>query len=91
MPARRLRLLGRQRLPAARPQRRRGRRRRRRHRQAVAADEDVDGNIVGGDKFVFESCARAWQGAIHLEDALVDRWICHGRGCAVVTLTSQRT
>jgi hypothetical protein len=32
---------------------------RRRRRQSVAADEDLDGDIVGGNKFVFESHARA--------------------------------
>ena len=65
---------------AARPPPRRGRRRRRHHRQRW-------GRCRGRQICVWKSC----QSALHLEDALVvDRWICHGRGCAVVMLTSQR-
>ena len=65
---------------AARSPPRRGRRRRRHHRQRWGRCRDRQ-------ICVWESC----QSALHLEDALVvDRWICHGRGCAVVMLTSQR-
>ena len=51
-----------------------------RYRQAVAADEDLDGDVIGGDKFASE---KSCQSDHHLGDALVQRWIRQCRGCAV--------
>jgi hypothetical protein len=66
--------------------RRRRRRRRRRPRSRQAADEDLDGDVVGGDKFASE---KSCQSDLQLEDALAAESCC--QGCAVVMLMSQRT
>ncbi len=67
--------------------RRRRRRRRRRHpRSTQAADEDLDGDVVGGDTFASE---KSCQSHLQLEDALAVESC--GQGCAVVMLTLQRT
>ncbi len=58
------------------------RRRRRRPRSRQAADEHLDGDVVGSDKFASE---KSCQSGIQLEDALVVESC--GQGCAVVMLT----
>jgi hypothetical protein len=59
----------------------RRRRRRRRPRSRQAADEDLDGDVVGGDKFVSEKKCHS---DLQLEEALVVESC--GQGCAVVML-----
>jgi hypothetical protein len=63
------------------------RRRRRRHpRNRQAADEDLDGDVVGGDKLSSEKLCHS---DLQFDEALVVE--SRDQGCAVVMLTKQRT